>query len=78
MSIANVSAFDLETAARTVYAATPADIKTMAKVAGYLEAARLALHAGDEHACIDSFARACDQVWLRSQTAHKATMAMFG
>lgn len=78
MSIANVSAFDLETAARIVYAATPADLKVMAKVSAYLEAARLALHSGSEEDCIESFARACDQVWHRSQTAHKAAMAMFG
>lgn len=78
MTIANVSAFDLETAARALWEQTPACIKTMAKVAEHLDAARLAFRAGDEEACINAFARACDQMWHRSQTAHLTAMAMFG
>lgn len=78
MTIANVSAFDLETSASALWAKTPANIKTMAKVAEHLDAARSAYRAGDEEGCINAFARACDQMWHRSQTAHMTAMAMFG
>jgi hypothetical protein len=76
-TIANVSAYILENIAAEIFAATPACIKTMAKVATDLEVARLAFRSGDEDATIDAIDRAAAAVWPRCHSRYRAVMATF-
>ncbi len=77
MTIANVSAYSLETIAAEIFAATPACIKTMANVARNLEVARVALRNGDEDTVIDSVHNAAATVWTRYSPKYRAAMAIF-
>lgn len=76
-TIATMSHFELETIARQIFAAAPACLRTMARVAGDLEAARAALIACDADACACAVERAAATVYTRSHSAYRAIVARF-
>lgn len=76
-AVDNLSAFDLETFARQIFAACPASLRAMARVSTALEAASVALRAGDADACAVAVESAAAFVFTRSHSAYRAIMAAF-
>ena len=76
-TVDSMSAFELETIARQIFAASPACLRTMARVAGDLETARAALIAYDADACAEAVERAAATVYTRGHSAYRAIVARF-